>query len=192
MTDLTSTIIAKSSQLNADDLLGGQTLTVKITDVKGVSGEQPIAISYAGDNNKPFMPCKTMRRLLVHVWGKNGKEYIGRSFTLYRDDSVTFGGLAVGGIRVSHMSHISAPITVVFAANKKSKKAITVHPLVVEVEPTASAELLAATEDAASIGTTRLEAHWKALSKPDQLLLKPHMEKMKVAAGEADKTSTEK
>jgi hypothetical protein len=31
----------------------------------------------------------------------------GRSLTLYLDESVRFGGAAVGGIRIGAMSHIS-------------------------------------------------------------------------------------
>ena len=71
MMDISDTIIAKSDQLNASDLIGGP-ITVTITGVKRFdSAEQPIAISYEGDNGKPFKPCKSVRRLLVGMWGMN-------------------------------------------------------------------------------------------------------------------------
>jgi hypothetical protein len=47
-----------------------------------------------------------VRRIIVGVWGKDASKYVGRSMTLYRDPTVAFGGMQVGGIRVSHMSHI--------------------------------------------------------------------------------------
>ncbi len=132
--DMAKTIIAKSDQLNADDLIG-KSVTIKITKVSAVAGEQPIAIHFEGDNGKPFMPCKTIRRLLVGVWGADASLYPGRSLTLYRDETVTFGGMAVGGIRVSHMSHIDKPMTMILTATKKTKKPFTVQPLVEQKKP---------------------------------------------------------
>ena len=88
MVDLTDTIIPKSDQLNADDLIG-RTLTIKITGVNRCKEpEQPIALSFEGDNGKPYKPGKSMRRVLVNVWGPDGQAYVGRSLTLYRDDEV--------------------------------------------------------------------------------------------------------
>jgi hypothetical protein len=136
MTDLSTTIEAKSSQMNADDLLAGPK-TIKITKVsaKPSSAEQPIAISYEGDNGKPFYPCKTSRRLLVTLWSADGSSYVGRSLTLYRDPDVTWGGVRVGGLRISHASHIEKSITVALTASKNNKKPVTVHPLVVKETP---------------------------------------------------------
>lgn len=132
MTDLGSTIAPKSDQLNADDLLA-RPLTVTITKVSARPGsqEQPIAISFTGDNGKPYLPCKSMRRVLVQTWGANGADYVGRSMTLYRDPAVLFGGVAVGGIRISHMSHIDAPVTFALTMSRASRKPYTVQPLVI-------------------------------------------------------------
>lgn len=132
MTDLSTTIEANSKQLNADDLLGGpRTITITKVSANPSSNEQPIAISYEGDNGKPFYPCKTVRRLLISVWQTaDGHEYVGRKMTLFRDPDVMFGGLKTGGIRVSHMSHIEKPITAVLTATRGNKKPVTVQPLV--------------------------------------------------------------
>lgn len=129
MTDLTHTIAAKSDQLNAGDLIGGA-ITVEVTKVALASTEQPVAVNYKGDNGKPFYPCKTMRRVMIHLWGADGNAYVGRKMTLFRDPKVIFGGAEVGGIRISHMSHIDAPVTMTLTATKKSKKPYTVLPLV--------------------------------------------------------------
>ena len=129
MVDMSKTIVAKSDQLNADDLIG-QSLTIRVTGVSLLAGEQPVGISYEGDNGKPYKPCKSMRRVLVGVWGMDGSAYIGRSMTLYRDETVLFGGAEVGGIRISHLSGIDKPVTMSLAATRKSKKPFTVRPLV--------------------------------------------------------------
>ena len=58
MTDITKTVAPKTDQLNADDLVGGRKMTIKITGVKGSGGkDQPISISFEGDNGKPWKPC---------------------------------------------------------------------------------------------------------------------------------------
>lgn len=129
MSNMLSTIIPKSDQLNADDLIGGRTMTIKITAVSILAGEQPVALSYEGDNGKPYKPGKSMRRVLVTVWGSDGNKYVGRSLTLYRDEKVKFGGEIVGGIRISHMSDIAEPFTMALTATRASRKPFTVHPL---------------------------------------------------------------
>ena len=186
MTDLHATVIPKSDQLNFDDLSNGRTLTIKITKVSGKSGDQPIAINYEGDNGKPYYPCKSMRRVLIHNWGGNGAEYVGRSLTLYGDPEVKFGGLAVGGIRISHMSHISKEVTLVLTATKASRKPFTVKPLVVkEHEIDHMLEMLKRNaRDNAANGTAALQAWWSTLPKESQAKLKPHMEEYKKMASE--------
>ncbi len=129
MNDMRPTIIPKSDQLNADDLIG-QSRTIKVAKVHlTVEADQPVAVHYEGDDGKPYKPCKSMRRVMVNIWGPNAGKYAGRSMTLYRDDKVTWGGLQVGGIRISHMSNISEPVTMALTAAKASKKPFTVQPL---------------------------------------------------------------
>lgn len=131
--DMSSTIIPKSDQLNADDLLAGaRTVTITAVRASPASAEQPVAVSFEGDGGKPYMPCKSMRRVMVAVWGADASQYAGRSMTLFRDPEVTWGGMAVGGIRISHMSHLDAPMTLALTATKKARKPYRVLPLVVE------------------------------------------------------------
>lgn len=159
MTDLSQTITPKSDQLNADDLIAGPR-TITITKVAGRpnSPEQPIAISFEGDAGKPYLPCKSMRRVLVHLWGNNGEAFVGRCMTLYRDPSVQFGGLAVGGIRISHMSDIDEPVTMALTATRQSRKPYTVRPLVAEQRKQSKADMMIAAfeacTDAASVMST--------------------------------------
>lgn len=130
--DMSAHIIPKSDQLNADDLIAGPR-TIVITGVRANSGgeQQPISIDFAGDDGKPYKPCKGMRRVMVFVWGADASKYTGRSMTLFRNPSVIFGGMQVGGIQISHLSHIDAPMTMALTLNKSKRMPFTVQPLVV-------------------------------------------------------------
>jgi hypothetical protein len=132
--DLSRTIMAKSDQLNADDLVGGP-ITIKIESIKAIEGDtqQPIAIHYGDPDGKVWKPCKSMRRVLVAVWGADGAAFVGRRLTLYRDPSVMWGGVEVGGLRVSHMSNLETAMTVVLSASKTKKKPVKILPLPDEV-----------------------------------------------------------
>lgn len=138
MADIRKTTEPKSDQLNADSLIGGNTLTIKVTKVELCAGDQPVSIHYENENGRPYKPCKSMRRVLVHCWGPDGNAFIGRSMTLYCDDKVVFGGQAVGGIRISHMSHIDAPVTMALTATRASRKPFTVKPLIIQPDTPAT------------------------------------------------------
>lgn len=134
MSDMSAVIIPKSDQLNSDDLISGP-ITIRIAGVsiRPGGGEQPISVHYDGDNGKPYKPCKSMCRVMVAAWGADSKQYTGRSMTLYRDPTVKWAGMDVGGIRISHMTDIPAPLTMALTMTKQSRKPFTVKPL----EPTA-------------------------------------------------------
>ncbi len=129
MKDITKTVIPNSSQLNSDDLLAGPK-TIAITDIKLKSGDQPVAVHYEGDDGKPYLPCKSMRRVLVHAWGKNGEDYAGRKLTLYNDPSVRWAGTEYGGIRISHMSDIEKQFTMMLTQSRGKRSPFTVKPLI--------------------------------------------------------------
>lgn len=121
------TLVTKSDQLNADDIVGGP-ITVQITGVTVVdSKEQPVVVAIAG--YRPWKPCLTMRKLLAFAWGERFTPWIGRWVTLYRDPTATWANVEVGGIRVQAMSDIKAPFTVALNEKKGKKKPITVAVL---------------------------------------------------------------
>lgn len=123
MLDISSTIIAKSDQLNADDLIGGS-ITVTITNVSLTeSADQPLVINYDGDNGRPYKPCKSMRRVLAAAWGNDGSKFIGRQLTLFRDPRVRWAGQEVGGVRISHMSDLPKPVINLSLQVTRGKKA---------------------------------------------------------------------
>lgn len=104
--DLRSTTLPKSTQLNADQLIVGP-MDLTITDVRiGADDKQPIAIHYENEAGRPFLPCLSMRRVLLAVWGHDGRDWIGKSLRVFHDPQVRFGGEDVGGVRISHMTDI--------------------------------------------------------------------------------------
>lgn len=128
ITDLRGTIVPKSDQLNAEQLLAGD-LTITVTDVRMGSEDQPVILHYENDEGRPYKPCKTMRKLLIFAWGEDGRAWVGKSMTLYNDQAVRFGGMVVGGIRISHLSHIEREISLSLTATKGKKALHTVLPL---------------------------------------------------------------
>jgi len=130
---LIDTIIPKSDQLNADDLIAGP-ITVTVEGVKRSSSpDQPIDILISG--HRPFRPCKSMRRVLISVWGDKGSEWIGQSMTLYRDESVKYGGVAVGGIRISHVTGIDKRRDLMLTSTRSKREMYTVNPLTMKASP---------------------------------------------------------
>lgn len=181
MNDMAGVIQPKSDQLNADDLIGGPR-TVTITDVKFTSAEQPISVFYNGDNGKPWKPCKSMARVMVRVWGNDSKNYVGRSLTLYRDDKVKWAGMAVGGIRISHMSHMDGPMEMALTESKGNRKPFRVQPLVIQEDPETPI-LKAAGEAVAKTGTAALETWFKTLTNPQRAKVLPFKDGWKETAG---------
>ena len=132
VSDLRATIVPKSDQLNAEQLLAGP-MTVTVTEVRvSESAEQPVIVHYENDGGRPFKPCKTMRKVLLMAWGENGHAWAGKSMTLYNDPAVKFGGTDVGGIRISHMTDIPKDIKVSLTATKGKKALYEVKRLEVE------------------------------------------------------------
>jgi hypothetical protein len=133
---IAKSIVPKSDQLNAEDLLSGP-ITITVTDVKQGTAEQPIAILIDG-GRQPYKPCKTMRKVLVYCWSDQAANWIGKRMTLYADPDVKWAGVAVGGIRISHLSGIESQVMLMLSETKGKRKPITVKPLL-DVAPVASA-----------------------------------------------------
>lgn len=132
--DIRAAAAPKSDQLNADDVIGGS-MTVTVTAVKAGNKEQPIVIHYEGENGRPYKPCKSMLRALMTAWGDKGADWVGKSMTLFNDPTVTWAGVQVGGIRISHVSHIKSSIAMSLTASKGKRKPYRVDPLVIAAKP---------------------------------------------------------
>lgn len=126
--DITPTLAPNSDQLNADDLMGGP-VTVTVENVTKGSREQPVNIHLVEYPGRPYRPGKTMRRVIAHLWGAESSAYVGRRLTLYRDPNIKFGRDTVGGIRISHMSHIKQAETMPVTVTRGKRAPYTVEPL---------------------------------------------------------------
>lgn len=175
--DISALIVAKSDQLNADDLVSGP-ITVQVLDVAVRTGEQPVTVVIGG-GHRPWKPSKTALRVLAKAWGKeDARAWIGKWLTLFRDDTVKWAGVAVGGIRVAAMSHIERRIVLSLAETKGKKITHTVEILkppttmpsnlqehVIAYQACDSLERFAALE-------AERNRHWATLSKDDKARLK--------------------
>jgi hypothetical protein len=128
--DLTQSIEARSDQINADDLIGGP-ITYTIREVVGGKAEAPFDFLLM-ETDRAYRPSKTMRRVIVACLGPEASKYPGVRMTLYREPSIQFGGKAVGGIRISHMSGIGGRVTVQAQTTRGKRETFTVDPLPVE------------------------------------------------------------
>ena len=125
---LAHTITPKSDQANADDLIASP-VTVQIVSVKQGDKESPVWITTTGFDGRAWKPCKSMRRVLITAWGEYGSAWVGKSVTLFCDPEVVYGGVKVGGIRISHMSDIAADLALSLTATRGKRKPFMVRKL---------------------------------------------------------------
>ena len=133
--DLSQSIVPKSDQINAEDLLTGPR-TFTIEKVVEGSVEQPVNIHLAELPGRPYRPSKSMLRVLVSAWGPEASAYTGRRLTLFRNPEIRFGGSAVGGIEVSHLSDLPKRLTVSLMVTRGKRKPFSVDPLPDAPKPT--------------------------------------------------------
>lgn len=199
--DVTKAIEPKSDQLNSDDLLTGPR-TIRIRDVKVAPGqEQPVWIYFDGDGNKPWKSSKTGTRTLAAIWGPDASKWIGLHCTIYCDPDVTWGGMKVGGIRVSHMEGLTSPRTLMLTKTRGKKGATVIKPLVMEAAPkppepqpdnppTIDREtLFQDARDNAELGAEGMRKWWSQQSKEAHGMLREILDELKGIAAKADNAS---
>lgn len=133
----------RSDQWNADDFLGGAR-TFTIAGVKDGTAEQKYDIALEGET-RAWRPPLGMLRVLMEAWGDDSDVWVGRRATLYRDNTVRFGKDVLGGIRISHLSHIEKPMNFKVTTARSKRETYTVQPLPTEA-PAPSRDWLAEAE----------------------------------------------
>jgi hypothetical protein len=134
-----NTIIPKTDQANADDLISGPR-TVKVTNVTRGNKENPVFIYTDDFEGRPYKPCLSMRRAIISAWGEYPDPWVGRSVTLYRDPEVVYGGVKVGGIRISHFSDIDEDFELMLTVTRGKRRAHRFSKLSVAMYPPADFE----------------------------------------------------
>ena len=140
------TIEKKTDQLNYEDFLGQVTRIVTIAGVKAGTKEQQYDIAIEGDQ-RVWRPAVTVLKLLVEAWGDDATEWVGRRAQLYGDPDITFGRDRVGGIRISHLSHISKPVVASLTETRGKRRVHTVQPLPDAPAPDPNAQRIAKLKD---------------------------------------------
>lgn len=192
ISNLRNTIIPKSDQLNADQLLGAE-MPITVTGVSLASSpDQPVIIHYDGENGRPFKPCKTVRKILIALWGEDGNAWVGRSMLLYCDEKVKWAGEAVGGIRIKAMSHIDCDKDISLTETRGKKVKAMIHKMpegknhAETAPPFDKAACLATLKTAALKGTASLLETWKPLSAGAKHAIKEDMDELKAEAAKHD------
>ena len=169
--DLSDSIIPKSDQLNAEDLLTGpRTFTIE-TVTKG-SAEQPFDFHLMELPGRAYRPSKTMRRVIVMAWGPETVNYAGKRLTLFRNPEIKYGGVKVGGIEISHMSNLVERFALSLTETRGKRASHVIEPLtdpqpVRETEPTAHDPEPTADQIAACIDLEELRAMYGASTSPE-------------------------
>jgi hypothetical protein len=118
----------KCDQLNASDLAGGRKKIIKITQILQGSKEQKVVIRYEGDDGKPWKPCKGMVGGMAQLWGKpltvqeTIDKWVGQSLELFNDETVVYGGVPQGGIRICGATGIPEGRNIVMKVSKGKTK----------------------------------------------------------------------
>lgn len=161
----------RSDQLNGDDFSGGRSATVTIADVKEGSTDLALYdINLVEVERRVWRPPLTILRLLMAMWGDEAADWVGRKVTLYRDDTVKVGKEVMGGIRVSHASHLPTgdkPFAVRITSTRGRKAPFTILPLAEDAPTSTPAQTHTeptAAEIASSTDADQLRAWWKASS----------------------------
>lgn len=162
--DMTASTEARSDQINAVDLVQPRTFTIeKVTAGKAT---HPFDFHLVESPGKVFRPNLGMRRVIIAGWGGKTGAYVGRRFTLFNEPSVVYAGAEIGGIRISHMSHLDKPLKTSLAISQKKKVPYIVQPLpdapqqpISKPDPSKAIEWFAGQK----VPQSALEAH---LSKP--------------------------
>lgn len=129
--DITDALAPNSDQLDAIELVTPRTFTIAAGGRLAVRDGKTVAEIALEGFPRVWRPSKGMLDVLARCWGSDAKQWVGRRVTLYNDPDVTFGKDRVGGIRVSHLSHIDGPQTVNIRASGRgrSPKPWKVQPL---------------------------------------------------------------
>lgn len=175
---IADTVAPTSDQLDAIDLTKPMTFTVTRVDVNE-NAEQPATVHLA-EFDRPWKPSKNMRRVLIGVWGPDEQAYIGRRVTLFNNPKVKWAGKEVGGVRISHMSHIDKRTKVQVMVSQGQYADYEVEPLTEDTAPT-RAEWEA--KIAASDSVDELRSWWQLADPAARKLIEARVGDLQAEAG---------
>ena len=131
--DIRAAIKPKSDQLNFENFIAGsQTFTV--AKVTPGDRDHPVFIHMVECPATPYKPSKGMLKCIASPegWGDKSSKWNGKQVTLYGDPTVKYGGVEVGGIKVSHLSGIESDYETLISERRGVRKPHMIRLLVVE------------------------------------------------------------
>ena len=135
MPSVSQAALSKSDQLNFIDLGANGELLLFITGVEvKTTGSQDVVVYFEGCGNKPYKPNKGMIRVLSECWGDESDNWVGKFVKLYGDPTVTWAGVAVGGLVIRALSDIHKNGKNVFV-QKNRKTRVETHFAYHEIVP---------------------------------------------------------
>lgn len=129
--DITKALVAKSDQLNAQDLTGAP-IVAAIKGARAGDAAKPVIVDLVGMDGRPWKPSKGMLRVIAHKWGTETDAWVGRLVKLVNNPEVIYAGEAVGGVEVVAMSHIDKEFSIPVRISQKKVKQ---HAVAVLAEP---------------------------------------------------------
>lgn len=120
--DITDALAPVSDQLDAIELVNPRTFTIDSGSSLGKRDGKTVAEIRLVGFPRVWRPSKGMLDVLAACWGTDAKQWVGHRVTLYNDTKVMFGPNKVGGVRISHLSHIDKARTVTIRASGVGRK----------------------------------------------------------------------
>ena len=156
--DVSDALAPNSDQLDAVELVNPRTFTIDAGSGLGKREGKTVAEIRLADFPRVWRPSKGMLDVLAACWGTDAKQWVGHRVTLYNDPDVMFGPNKVGGVRISHLSHIDGARKVqIRAAGQGGRKQTWPVELLPDATPAPTAAQIAASTDKAELGVW-----WKA------------------------------
>jgi hypothetical protein len=123
----------KSDRLNFEDfIMGSQDFTIAKLGRKVDQGNVRLLMIFEGREATPYWVPKGMVKCLSNPegWGESEfSEWIGRKVRLFGEPTVVYAGKELGGIRISHISHITAPYSTKITERRGVRIDYVISPL---------------------------------------------------------------
>lgn len=119
--DITDALAPTSDQLDAIELVNPRTFTIDTGSRLGSREGKTVAEIRLVGFPRVWRPSKGMLDVLAACWDTDAKVWVGHRVTLYNDPDVMFGRDKVGGVRISHLSHIDGPRDLKIRASGQGK-----------------------------------------------------------------------
>lgn len=129
----------KSDRLNYEDfIMGSQDFTIAKLGRKTENGQSRLLIFFEGREDTPFWASKGMVKCLSSPegWGESQfSEWIGRRMRLFGEPSIMYAGKELGGVRISHISHINQAYSTKITERRGVRIDYVISPLVEALYP---------------------------------------------------------